>query len=581
MKICKNFFYAAIFFILFSTCCVQASQSGVKGNRADYVIVGLGTAGATMAKQLTDDKKTSVIALHSGQNFTNSFIIKYAKNTPFAVLSALLGSPISFDPSSLDLPPDVKQQLQDLIQLTTTTAKPLYETGVTIPQPNADNREILWVIPLPGAGGTSINAGAWCRGTNQVYSEWEAIAGPQWSVNRILQIYKEMEHYHGKTTNKNARGYHGPISVRQDTPPSMLSKVFTRAAINATETFFVLDYNDPNTPIGVSSQFQLSRKGDDSFYRESSLTAFLDHHVMASDGKGVNGRKLQVYFNSSALRTIWEGNKAIGVEYSANGVSQRVYANKGVIVCAGLRSSPFLLHSGIGPASLLNSLGIPVIFDNPNVGQGLADQPQIPLLFSSNPQDSIAGRSNGIFAQIAWLPAPGGDPTVRQVRFSTADAIPGITLGLLDLCQPKSRGSVSINSTDPLASPVVDLGVFSDPSDLSLYLSTLMTYIKNLDIELQAIDPQYRLIFPDPAILDDVTLLTEFVREEVRSNMCFQSHCRMAPLDQGGVVDFAGRVYGVQNLIIADNSINPKPMDGTPMTTGYMNAINISQQLGH
>ncbi len=67
--------------------------------------------------------------------------------------------------------------------------------------------------------------------------------------------------------------------------------------------------------------------------------------------------------------------------------------------------------------------------------------------------------ANGIFASIAWLPAPGGDPISRQVRFSTIDIIPGITAAIVDLCQPLSRGSVSINSSDPLASPVVDLGV--------------------------------------------------------------------------------------------------------------------------
>ena len=61
---------------------------------------------------------------------------------------------------------------------------------------------------------------------------------------------------------------------------------------------------------------------------------------------------------------------AVGVQYMQNGEVKSVYAKKAVIVCAGLGSSPFLLHSGIGPASLLNSLGIPVVFDNPNVGRG-------------------------------------------------------------------------------------------------------------------------------------------------------------------------------------------------------------------
>lgn len=578
MNFSKDIACYAIFAIALFFNSLQAS-SGVNGNTADYVIVGVGSSGGLLAKKLTDDKKTSVIALHSGKNFTDSFIIKYAKNTAFSVLSVLLGTPLPFDPSLLNLPPDIQVEFENFLQLTDDAANPLYETGVSTPQPNADNRQILWAIPLPLAGGTAVNAGAWCRGTNQLFSQWEAIAGPEWSVNKILAIYKELENYHGKTTNSKARGHHGPLRVRQD-PASHLAKVFTQAVITATGTPFVLDYNDPNTPIGVSSQFQLTRKGDDSFYRVSSATAFLDHHVMKSDGTGVHGRKLQVLFESIGLRTIWDGNKAIGVEYMQNGTFKRAYAKKGVIVCAGLRSSPFLLHSGIGPAGLLTSLGIPVVYDNPNVGQNLADQQNTVLIFSSNPNDSNV-KGNGVFSQIAWLPAPGGNPISRQIRFSTVDIIPGVTAAILDLCQPQSRGSVSINSADPLAPPVVDLGVLSDPSDLSLFVSAYSTYVKDINIQLQNIDPLYQLIYPDPAILDDPVLLADFIKGAVGSNLHFQSHCRMASLADGGVVDSSGRVYGVQNLLVADNSINPQDMDGSPMATAYLVAANIARLLGY
>lgn len=573
-----RWFTCAVVLLSFST--NDLASQPKSGNTADYIIVGVGTAGAVLAKRLSDDKKTSVIALHSGKNFNNSFIIKYSKNTLFSVLASLIGATPPFDPAMLNLPPAFKQQLQDLLQLTSTTAKPLYETGLTTPQPNANNRELLWVIPLPEGGATSINAGAWCRGTNQLYSQWEAIAGPEWSVDRILQTYKELEDYVGKTHNPNARGKNGPLKVLQVSPPSMLSKVFTQAVIDATGFPFVLDYNDPKTPVGVSTQLQLTRRGHKGFYRISSATAFLNHHVMKSDGRGVHGRKLRVFFNSNALKTIWEGNKAVGVEYVQEGKNKKVYAKKGVIVCGGLRSSPFLLCSGVGPAALLNSLNIPVIFDNPNVGQGLADQPHVIILFASNPKDSDTN-ANSPFSQIAWLPAPGGDPTQRQIRIATLDVIPGLTGAFVDLCQPLSRGSVSINSANPLAPPIIDVGELSNPSDLALFVSAFQTYIKAINIELQKIDPSYRLIFPDPAILDDTALLTDFIKEQIEPNMHFQSHCRMAPLNQGGVVNSFGGVYGVQNLFVADDSIVPLCMDGSPMASAYLIAANIARLLGH
>src|SRR5262249_16002949 len=155
-------------------------------------------------------------------------------------------------------------------------------------------------------------------------------------------------------------GHHGPIEVRQNPAPSQISLKFT-TAIMALGFPFVLDYNDPNTPIGASAQFQLTQSGSNGKYRVSSATAFLNNDVMTKKGFGVDGRRLRVLFDSTALRTLWDGNKAIGVEYLRNGEVQQAFARKGVVVCAGLYSTPFLLHSGVGPQALLQSLNIPVI----------------------------------------------------------------------------------------------------------------------------------------------------------------------------------------------------------------------------
>lgn len=559
---------------------LEAKHSGVEGSVADYIIVGVGTAGGVLAGKLSADKKTSVIALHSGKNFTDSFILKYAQNMPFSVGQSFLGFPPSFNPAAYDLPEDIQLEFTNLIQLINASVQKLYETGETVPQVDADDRVLSWVIAQPVGGASSLNAGAWVRGTNQLFSAWQAIAGPQWSVENVIQTYRHLEDYDGKTTNKNARGYKGHLKITQDPPASILSKKFTEATILATGTSFVLDYNDPNIPIGVSSQIQSAHRGENGFFRVSSVNAFLDEHVMRSNGKGVNGRKLRVHFDSTALRVIWSGNTAIGVEYLQNGVNKTVYARKGVIVCAGLGSSPFLLHSGVGPSGLLNSLGIPVIFDNPNVGQGLADQTPVPIIFATNPNDSNAGTTT-VFATLANLPSPAGDPTSRQIRFAVVDMIPGITPVIVDLLQPQSRGSITISSADPLVQPVIDFGLLSNPADLNLLTSAFQIYVKNLSQELQAIDPQYQLLLPPPDILDDTALVQAYIQTIAGTDFHYQSHCRMAPLNQGGVVDSNGRVYGVNNLIVADNSIVPQPMDGSPMASAYLIAANIARLLGY
>jgi choline dehydrogenase-like flavoprotein len=518
-----------------------------RSKRADYVIVGVGTAGAVLAKKLSDDRTNSVIGIHEGPNLNDDPLIKFSENAELTVPAALI------------------QAFPDV-----------FESGNMVPQVFADNQTPLWVVAKPLGGASSINAGAYVKGSVQGYSKWEAIAGPSWSPARIFDVFKALETYDGETTNPASRGYHGPVNVRQEPNPSPLSQKVTGAIVASTGVPFVLDYNDPNTPIGASSQFQYTQKGPDGELRVSSATAFLNRKVMTPSGSGVNGRKLNVLFNSKALRTLWEGNKAVGVEYlSENGNTKRVYAKKGVIVTAGLKSSPFLMLSGVGPKAVLNALNIPVVFDNPNVGQSLADQPHILLLYTANPDD-YALNSAGIFSNTAMFPRPGGDPKVRSLRFSGVNPFPGILLVSFDLLQPKSRGSVSINSADPLAPPVVDDGLLSNSDDLALFKSAFQTYIANISTTLSAMDPDYQLVFPDPDIISNDVLLTDFIKEEIDATEHFQCHCRMAPQNQGGVVDSNGRVYGVQNLFVADNSANPEDMDGSPMQTGYLVAYNIA-----
>lgn len=585
MKFRSRISFVLVFFALFSKLSLFAAE------KADYIVVGVGTAGATIAKLLSDDKSTSVIALHNGSNLTEDPDIKYTQNTLFTVVSAMFGSPF-------------------------------YQTGVSIPQPNADNRELFWALAVPEGGASSINAGAWARGTDHVYSEWEAIAGPEWSTARILEIYKSLENYHGSTPNPAARGFNGPLDIRQNPSPTQVMLNFAAAISTATGVPVITDYNDPLTPIGAAPQMQYTQNGSEGQFRVSSATAFLNKSVVTSDGKGVDGRKLTIKFKSPALRTIWDGNKAIGVEYFHKGKIKKVYANKGVIVCAGLYSSAFLMHSGVGPEEDLKPLGIKVKVNNPNVGRDLADQVLSLVAFSSNPKDTptsaenicpasfpvsidtgridkiqfadprdkelllnaifcsdFAFPANSIFGQIANLPAPFGDPTVRKVRLTTTNPIPGVTFALFDLVQPESRGRMRLSSFNPFEPPVIDNGIFSNPADLALFVQAYQIYLKNISDALHAIDDEYKLIYPPLELLNDTELLTTFIKEAAMSNQCWQSHCRMAPLNQGGVVDSFGKVYGVENLFVADDSIVPIAMDGTPMASAYLIAANIARLL--
>jgi choline dehydrogenase-like flavoprotein len=518
--------------------CLLASDT------VDYVVVGCGTAGAVMTRRLNDHHNASVVTLHNGPNLIKDPIIACAKNAPLTVLSALLGE---IDPA----------------------ISPLYESGTS-------TDDILWAVGIPGGGASSINAGAYTRGDNASYQLWETLAGSNWSVSRILGIFKEIETYKGQTPNPALRGEDGPVTVRQDPYPGRVSEVFTQAWINATGFPSVLDFNDPETPVGISSQLQYTQDGPDGDCRVSSEVAFLGPGIIDQKGQGLNGRQIDVRFNATALRTLWNGTTAIGVEYLQDGETKQVFARKGVVVCGGLLSSPFLMHSGIGPVATLTALGIPVVVANSNVGQNLVDQPLVVLGFTTDPAD-FNPNAPGIFQQICWLPTPTGDQSLREWIFAVTNPIPGLAVMVANILQPTSRGEITISSADPTVPPVVTLDELSSTADQDLYIEAFQIYIKNLTTALAAISPAYQLVVPDPSILNNSAAIKAYVTHNVMSNQSFQGHCRMAPLIEGGVVDGSGLVYGTTNLYVADASICPSPLGGTPMAPAMMIAYNIAE----
>jgi len=150
---------------------------------------------------------------------------------------------------------------------------------------------------------------------------------------------------------------------------------------------------------------------------------------------------------------------------------------------------------------------------------------------------------------------------------------------MLSLAPTQSRGTITINSADPLEPPVINLGILSNSQDLTVYQNLFMITLKNINDSLQAIDPAYQLIYPDPAILNDINAVTDFIQDNIISSQSFQSHCRMASLDQGGVVDSSGNVHGVKRLVVADDSTIPLCIDGTPMASAYLMGKKIAEKI--
>ena len=508
----------------------------------------MGTAGAGVAKLLSDNPKNSVIGLEAGRNQDTD--------------SPIQDSFRSFELESSFYATYFYQQEQ----------KPEAFNGMQYHYTTG----YLW------GGGSSINGEQYVQGTNLNYQRWTDLLGSDWSVRKIRKAYVKLEKYNGSTTNPSARGTHGPVDIRlaPSTPTTMAQK-FVEAVASATNFPEILDYNDPNTPLGPFTRWQLYQNPNGT--RESSSTSYLDG-ILNGSQQSMSRRKLQIISKASVLRVLFNTHKkAIGVLFEKEGKLCTVFAKKKVILSTGIFSPKLLMLSGIGPKALLKSNGIDPVVANSNVGKSLTNHPLISVVFSANPADVgvPADDPNALYVGGAFLPnpTPGSDQSHRDVQLIGMSPASGTFVVTALLLDPKSRDSVEIQSNDALKPVLASDGILTNPDDLNAFKNIFKVYIVNIANQLAAIDPTYQLISPTIDIINDDSMLTDFIKENVNIPHHWTGTCRMAPRDQGGVVDQHGHVYGVKDLVIVDTSIAPFPNDGNTSAPSFMMARVITKQL--
>ncbi|PIC80771.1 dehydrogenase [Sporosarcina sp. P18a] len=518
----------------------------------DYIVVGTGPAGATIARKLTDTKQNSVLVLEAGDN--NS------KEQP------------------------IRDSLFALPSILTDDFFPQYFwQGKSVPQKNVNGRSFDWTGGRTLGGGSSINNNQYVRPSQANMKQWENLLGPLWSPEQQTYQFSQLENYNGQTENPNARGYNGQLDIRQApaNPTTMAEKLVT-AMEKATGFKRILDYNDPNTPLGLFTRWQLYQTPYGQ--RESADTAFLSSDVMTENGEGVNGRRLLVSYNSTVQRVIFDNERrAIGVEFLKEGKCYYAYARKKVIVSAGINSPQLLLLSGIGPSDSLNKAGIPVVHHNANVGKNMTTHPVNTTTFTTNPNDKALPDADpfALYTGGAFLPdpTPGADPNRRGVQLIGQIGTGGMLSIVIILLEPKSRGSVRIQNGDPLKIALADADFLNKRSDLETIKNIYRVYIKNIAKELSNIDSHYQLVTPTLETIHDDNKLELFIHENLGPTHHIQGTLRMAPNEENGVVNATGEVYGVKDLIVADDSIAPFVSDGNTSAPAFFIGGNIAEHL--
>jgi len=295
------------------------------------------------------------------------------------------------------------------------------------------------------------------------------------------------EHYHGTTSSP--RGYNGPIQVQQTLPdpnPDSFGNRFFETLLSnlpppdVHKTPVVDDYNGGyNTFVNFKPQF-FWREEPDTILRSSTGLDFTTLSVVNERGYGVDGRKLRIKFGALADKILFAGKKAYAVKYTVNGETMIVHARKRIILSAYTIPSPTLLQrSGYGNESVLESLGIKVVYNNPNVGLNLQDHVGSIYIVASNITNSTGFLTEHSYLSV--LPEVNGrrlvqlllSPLLSSTGVPALDTVIGLSTlppGWLPYAVytavmfPASRGTVQITSKEPAVEPMVYSGIFSDPT---------------------------------------------------------------------------------------------------------------------
>jgi choline dehydrogenase len=509
-------------------------------NTFDYVIVGAGSAGCVLANRLTESGQYRVLLLEAGGEDRNPWI-----HIPIGYAKHFVNPKINW----------------------------LYETA---PGKEWVQRPVMQPRGKVIGGSSSINGMVYIRGQHEDYDHWRQLGNVGWSYEDVLPYFRKAENR--EAGEDDFHGVGGPLNVSDPREQLPLCKAFLQAAEN----------------VGYERNPDFNGAQQEGFgYYQWTIRNGRRHSAAIGYLRPARKRpNLAVETNAHTTRLLFEGRRAVGVEYLQGRVLKTARASGEVIVAGGAYNSPQLLQlSGLGPADLLKSFGIEPIADLKGVGADLKDHFNAPIMYKV--KERITGNEianhyhRRVTAGLNYVLARGGllgmgvsccggfirtDPStfaspdiqILLMLFSTdragptAHPFPGITV-TATLLRPESKGYVRIVSPDPFAAPEIQPNYLAEARDRM----SLVGGVKAM-----------RLLMKDPAIAsyilseyapgtDCVTddQIVEFLRQKGRTSFHPVSTCRMGT-DPTAVVDQRLRVRGFEALRVIDASIMPDLVSG-------------------
>ena len=509
---------------------------------ADYVIVGAGSGGSAVAYRLAEAGKTVVVIEYGGTD----------------------AGPFIQMPAALSYPMNMK----------------MYDWGMqSEPEAGLGGRRLVTPRGKVVGGSSSINGMVYVRGHAKDFDHWADMGAAGWSYADVLPYFKRMETWHGAEGDADPayRGSDGPLHISRGKRKNPLFAAFIEAGRQAGYPV-TWDYNGHQQE-GFGPMEATIHKGE----RWSAAKAYLRPAMATGRCELLRGL---------ARKVVFESGRAVGVEVERGGKIEVIRAGVEVVLAASSLNTPKLLMlSGVGPAEQLRAHGIDVIADRAGVGANLQDHLEIYFQYAAKKPITLFKYWNiwgKALIGAQWLLTKKGLGASNQfeacgfIRSDKGVDYPDIQYHFLPIAvrydgqaaaeghgfqahvgpmRSKSRGAVTLRSSDPKDAPVIRFNYMSHPDDWAEFRKCIRLTREVFEQPAMAEHVKHE-IQPGAGLQSDAEI-DGFIREHAESAYHPCGTARMgAASDPMAVVDPEGRVIGVSGLRVADSSVFPRIPNG-------------------